>query len=399
MLTEIFMRILPSLSAAACVLALTPIPGLAESADDGSAYQAHATAVYVATNATAGNAIVAYRAAKSGLLTSFATYPTGGAGVGPNKVPALTPGAVDPLGSNASIRYVSGRGILLVVNAGSATISSFSIKSDDSLIAGNSVPSGGTFPTSIAALGRLVYVANVGDPAKGTPATISGFDLAPNGHLTPIPNSTRTLSQPTTSQATTAVFSPGGQFLVVTDTTADRVTTFAVRGDGRLGDPISTPSAGAGPFAAIFHRGTLLVQETQSGVPGATSLTSYRLLPDGHVVPLAASIPSGETAGCWITTRGDVPLIYVADTGSGTISSYIQRFDGSLSLAVAAAAPVVPTSGPIDLGLSRDGEYLYQLYGALGKIGVYKTAPDGSLSYIGNAGGLPPAGTQGIVVY
>jgi len=46
-------------------------------------------------------------------------------------------------------------------------------------------------------------------------------------------------------------------------------------------------------------------------------------------------------------------------------------------LAVAAAAPVVPTSGPIDLGLSRDGEFLYQLYGALGKIGVHKTAPDG----------------------
>lgn len=394
------MRILPyALSAAACMLALTPAPIRAESADDGTAYHAHATAVYVATNAATGNAIVAYRAAKNGLLSSFATYPTGGAGVGPNKVPALTPSAVDPLVSNASIRYVPGRNILLVVNAGSGTISSFSINADESLGAGNVVPSGGTFPTSIAALGRLVYVTNVGNPAKGTPATVSGFDLDSNGRLTPIPNSTRTLSQPSTSQATTAVFSPDGRFLVVTDTTADRVTTFRVRGDGGLGGPVSSPSAGAGPFAAIFHRGTLLVQETQSGVPGATSLSSYRLLADGHVVPIASSIPSGETAGCWITTRGDVSLVYVADTGSGTISSYDQRLDGTLSLTVAVAAPIVPMSGPIDLGLSRDGAFLYQLYGALGKIGIYKTGPSGSLSYVGIVGGLPATGTQGIVVY
>lgn len=86
-------------------------------------------------------------------------------------------------------------------------------------------------------------------------------------------------------------------------------------------------------------------------------------------------------------------------SGSGTISSYDQRLDGTLSLTVAVAPPIVPMSGPIDLGLSRDGAFLYQLYGALGKIGIYKTGPSGSLSYVGIVGGLPVTGTQGIVVY
>ena len=385
--------------AAACILFAAPARIFAQSTDDDGAQPSHTTAVYVATNAIEGNAIVAYRATAGGMLAQFATYPTGGAGVGPNKVPALTPGPIDPLGSNASIRYVPDRRLLLVVNAGSGTLTSFAIGADDRLTARGVVPSGGTFPTSVAALGRLVYVANVGNPSKGTPATISGFTLAADGRLTPVPQSTRTLSQPSTSQAATAVFSPDGRFLVIADSTADRITAFPVRSDGRLGDPVSTPSSGGGPFAAVFHRGVLLVQETQSGVPGATSLTSYRLLANGHVVPISASIPSGEIAGCWLTTRALIPQIYVADTGSGTLSSYLQRPDGTLSLLVAAAAPVVAASGPIDLGLSNDGNYLYELYGGVGRVAVYKTALNGSLTYVGNVAGLPATGSQGIVVY
>lgn len=355
--------------------------------------------MYVATNAAKGDAIVAYRIASTGLLTSFGTYPTGGRGVGPNKLPALTPVAIDPLGSNASIKADTRLHVLLAVNAGSATVTSFSIAEDDTLKARSTVPSGGLFPTSIATSGRLVYVANVGNPSKGLPATVSGFAVARNGALTPIRNSTRNLSQSTVSQAATIVFSPDGRFLVAADMPGDRLTTFVVRPDGRLAAPVSTQSLGADPFGATFHDDTLLVQEAQGRVTGASSLSSYRLLEDGHVVPIATSIPSGQTGGCWVAARASTPFVFVSDTGNGTISSYVQRLDGTLNLLIGAAAPVVAVSGPVDLALSQDGSYLYQLYGGIGKIGIYRVASTGTLAYIGFAVGLPATGAEGLAVY
>jgi 6-phosphogluconolactonase (cycloisomerase 2 family) len=199
--------------------------------------------------------------------------------------------------------------------------------------------------------------------------------------------------------APTAVFSPDGRFLVVTDSGADRITTFAVGRDGRLGDPISTPSVGAGPFGAAFHGGALLVAETEAALPGATSVTSYRLRPDGYVQPISSAIRSGETAGCWLAAREASPLVFVADTGAGTISSFVQGYDGVIRLLTGVAIPVVAGSAPVDLGLSRDGHYLYQLFDGLGAVGVYKIAANGALSALGSSGGFSTAGAQGIAVY
>jgi 6-phosphogluconolactonase (cycloisomerase 2 family) len=397
--SEMFMRLYPyALAFAAGALSLAPPPAFANAPAVHASYAQRPTGGYVATNAAAGNAIVAYRAARSGALSILGTYPTGGNGVGPYKVPLLAPSPVDPLGSNASVHSVTNGHTLLVVNAGSNSITSFTINADDSLSGASVVPSGGLFPTSIASFGSLVYVANVGNPTQGTSATVSGFTLAANGQLTPIPNSTRTLSVPATSQAATIVFSPNGRVLAVADVAANLITTFAVASNGTLGAPIATPSHGVGPFGAVFHDDTLLVQETQGGAPGGASLTSYHVLPNGQVTPISASVPSGETAGCWLTTRVASPLVFVADTGSGTISTYLQFPNGTLTLVQSAASPVVSGGAPIDLGLSDNNGFVYQLYDALGTVAVYRSVA-GYLAYVGSAAGLPTSGAQGLAVY
>lgn len=388
---------------AACALALGAQPVAAQTkAASTPDWSSNATrGVYAASNAIGGNSIAAYRVAHDGTITLLANYPTGGKGVGAQKLPTLTANPIDPLTSNASLRYAPDHRALLAVNAGSGSISAFKINPDATLTLRDVKPSGGTFPNTIAAFGTIVYVANVGNPANGIPATLSGFQLDSDAHLAPIPGSTRTLSQPATSQPATAVFSPDGHFLVVADLGADRITTFAIKRNGVLGEPVSTLSVGGQPFGAVFHGGALLVSEAQSGVPGAATVSSYRLLDDGHVVAIAAAVPSGGTAGCWLISRAATAQVFVANTASGTISSYVQGAHGELALlaSVAAPAPATPMSGPVDLGLSEDGHYLYQLYDAIGTIAVYQTSASGKLKYISSAKMSPATGTQGLVVY
>jgi 6-phosphogluconolactonase (cycloisomerase 2 family) len=383
---------------AAWLLAVAPLPIFAQPATLAAASTTHARGVYIATNASAGNTIVAFRSSGSGTLFPIATYATGGTGVGANSVPALTPAGADPLGSQGSL--VITKNVLLVVNAGSASISSFVIASDATLSEVSTVASGGAFPTSIAVRGTLVYVANAGNPSKGVPATVSGFRLAPSGQLTTIANSTRTLSQPAASVAASIVFSPDGRFLVAADKAADRISTFVVRSDGRLGAIVSSPSAGDGPFGAIFHGGALLVAETEGGLPGGASVSSYWVRPDGYAVPISPAVASGETAECWLASSESSAQVYVPDTGTGTISSFVQGYDGTLRERVAVASPIIAGSLPIDVAVSADAKIVYQLYAGLGAVAAYATAADGTLTAVSSIStGIPTASAQGIAIY
>ncbi|HAC46998.1 MAG TPA: hypothetical protein DCF65_13170, partial [Chloroflexi bacterium] len=64
-------------------------------------------AVFVETNGTTGNAILAYRRADDGTLTQVENYPTGGLGG------AASGAAVDPLASQGALGYDSAHGLLL----------------------------------------------------------------------------------------------------------------------------------------------------------------------------------------------------------------------------------------------------------------------------------------------
>lgn len=66
---------------------------------------------------------------------------------------------VDHLASQGSLTYDPRSGELYAVNAGSNTVSAFSVRGDH-LTLEQVVSSGGTFPVSVAARGDLVYVAN-----------------------------------------------------------------------------------------------------------------------------------------------------------------------------------------------------------------------------------------------
>jgi len=76
-------------------------------------------AVFVQTDNTAGNQVVAYRRADDGTLSLAGTYSTGGLGG------QLTGSVVDHLASQGSLQFDRRHGLLFAVNAGSNTVSVF----------------------------------------------------------------------------------------------------------------------------------------------------------------------------------------------------------------------------------------------------------------------------------
>src|SRR5450755_1144620 len=110
-------------------------------------------AVFVQTDNTAGNQVVAYHRARGGRLTRAGTYSTGGLGG------VLAGSVVDHLASQGSLTYDRRHGMLFAVNAGSDTIAVFSVRGDQ-LRLRQVTGSGGAFPVSVAVRGDLVYVLN-----------------------------------------------------------------------------------------------------------------------------------------------------------------------------------------------------------------------------------------------
>jgi hypothetical protein len=116
-------------------------------------HQPGAGAVFVQTDDTAGNTVVAYDRQADGTLSAAGSYDTGGLGG------VLTGSVVDHLASQGSLTLDREAGLLYAVNAGSDTVTVFAVHGD-TLQRVQVTGSGGSFPVSITSNGPLVYVLN-----------------------------------------------------------------------------------------------------------------------------------------------------------------------------------------------------------------------------------------------
>jgi hypothetical protein len=98
-------------------------------------------AVFVQTDNTSGNQVVAYHRAADGTLSPAGTYANGG---------VLAGSVVDHLASQGSLSYDPRHALLYAVNVGSNTVSVFAVKGDR-LALRQVLSSGGSFPVSVAA--------------------------------------------------------------------------------------------------------------------------------------------------------------------------------------------------------------------------------------------------------
>jgi len=148
------------------------------------------------------------------------------------------------------------------------------------------------------------------------------------------------------------------------------------------------------PFGFTFDSfGRLIVTDAGNG-----TVTSYDV-EAGEVEMIGDPVETGQAATCWIVgTRPFVHHVYTANTGSGTLSGYRVRFDGTLS--EVGLFPVGDGALNIDLAITRDGKYLYTQNGGFGSVSIFRVRANGTLRLIDEVQVTEPvSGFQGIAAW
>lgn len=339
--------------------------------------------VFVQTNEPAGNHVVVYDVAAGGGLTRAGTYATGGRGG-----VALPGNESDHLASQSSLVYDAAHRLVIAVNAGSNSVSTFAVDGDRLQLTGV-VPSGGDFPSSVSIHGELVYVLNAGGAGS-----VAGFKIVA-GALQPISGSVRSLGLANTSPPNFLTapgqvgFTPSGaQLVVTTKASGSNIDVFQVLGDGRLSaTPVRNASATPVPFAFTFTpTGRIAVGEA-----GTSNVTTYVVRPDGTLAEPKTQTDH-QTALCWILRVGD--FYYVSNTASNTLSGFRISATGQPSLLTPTGVSATTEPGPIDLTSPSGTRFLYAESGS-GRINEFAVGSDGTLTRIGVVRDLP-VGIEGI---
>ena len=350
-----------------------PMPSSASLSRDGS----NVGAVFTLSNQAAGNAVIAFSRSADGSLSpagSFATLANGtGAG----------------LGSQGAVTLSDDGEFLFAVNAASNSITSFAVDGS-SLTRIGTVPSGGTLPISLTTHGNLLYVLNAG----GT-ENITGFTISAGGALSQLGGSTRPLSGTGVGPAQVG-FDPSGSYLVVTEKNTNKIDVYTVGANGYASAPVVNQSAGQTPFGFAFNQhGVLIVSEAFGGAVDASAVSSYTLGSNGTLDVVSASVPTTETAACWVAVTTNGKFAYAANTGRASVTGF-EVHKASLDLLNADGKTGNTGTTPIDAAVSRNGQFLYTLTAGSHAISAFAVRQnDGSLSAVGGAAGLP-VGTVGL---
>lgn len=337
--------------------------------------------VYTETNAASGNAVRVALSLPNGTLWSFAEFATGGDGTGGG------------LGSQAAIALSANDQYLFAANAGSDELTMFrALGGGLFLLRTATVASGGVRPTSVAVHGNLVYVLNAGSDS------ITGFRRV-GWSLQAIPGATYALSQNGAAAAQVG-FTPDGDFVVVTERATNRIDTFAVQPGGTLGAGQFQAAAGVTPFGFVFRAdGLLVTSEATGGAAGASTVSTYRVMPNGVLQTIAAAAPTQQSAACWVAVPPQGHQAYTTNTGSGTVTGFALGQGGMLSLldANGVTGTLAGQAAPIDAGFTANGRFLYVLDAGTDTVQAFRRHANGSLQRL--AWSLPvDDGSAGLVV-
>ena len=414
---------------------------------------APAGGVFVMSNILEGNTVVAYQRAADGTLTLAGEFATGGNGGDFDGAEGL-----DPLISAYAIINTPDNEYLMAVNAGSNTISVMEINDDMTLDLVDTESSFGVGPNSLAYNNGLVYVTNIaaeGGDFAGEPdqeGSIYGYTFA-DGNLTPLgPESLRELN----NRPAAVRFSPDGGTLLVTSINSgsnqlasadqDSIVAFTIDENGLPSENITggatstfqgnaenrnLPSAigfevtdrSNGTFAIVTEAREFTAAGDPPNFPGlqSGSVSVYQVNDDGSLAGTQLDLIAGQSAirgqgqitTCWVVLSPDGEYFFVSNAIDATISSF--RFtdaSGNIELIEEVAASgtgpgtetdpalgFATTDGWIDLDMTDDGQYLYQLFGLSGAVGVY-AVDGGNLTLVETvSGNLPEENTQGIVSF
>lgn len=330
-------------------------------------------AVYVLSNAAAGNSVLLFDRASNGALTPAGSVATGGLGTGSG------------LGSQGSLSLSNNNRWLFAVNAGSNDISAFKV-TRDGLQLTDKISSGGIRPISLTTSGDLLYVLNAEPGANN----ITGF-MVRDGRFEAIPNSTRPLSGSDVGPAQVQ-FNAHGDLLAVTEKGTNRIDTYVVNHQGLASAPHVQAAAGTTPFGFAFdQRNRLFVSEAFGGAAGASAVSSYKAEENGSLEVLTPSSATHQTAACWVAVTNNGRYAYTTNAGSGSVSGYRIDHNGEINLLNADGRTGVTGDGssPTDVTTDNSSRNLYVLTSGSHTIVSFNINGNGSLTPIAGAPSLP----------
>ena len=327
--------------------------------------------LYTESNAKGGNSIIEFTQTSNGSLINRNEFASGGSGTG------------EALNSQGALCISRAMNLLFAVNAGSGTISSFRIHPNGSLQLLFTLSSNGVLPRSLAMHGNILYVLN------NESANICGFTVEANGFFSKIAGSIHNLSSLTGVDAPQIGFAPDGKAVYVTEKVTNLIDKFDLDNTGAITSVKFIPSTGVTPFGFDFslRAKAMVVTNAAEGGSGAGSCTSYQLSGYGGLKAVNGAVGNFETSPCWLATTRYGAFAFVSNTSTNNISSYYVDTDGAITL----LKPVAAQNGskPIDIAVSYDDKYVYNINSASYTLSEYKRLPGGALQLVGTISTLP----------
>lgn len=311
--------------------------------------------VYVETNNPIKdeNAVLTYKIGAGGQLT-----PVGS--------PTLTQGTgffdasykLGPHDNDQQLALSPDKTILYAVNAGSNTISAFTIGADGTLsLASDGVfSSHGSTPISIGVgqNGQLTVVNSSEDPAQNATGSTPAPVLAT---FNPTSSAVNVTPLPATSLPTQALSVDGGKIIVTTSFPNDgTITSYKYDNNDNLVQVSQvTPPNGGLALGLTTVPGS---QYIYTGLPNINELGVYKYDTSGQL-SFVSAIPNSGQALCWIVPSDDGRFLVTANTGDDSVSVYdlsnpaLPKEIQHVSLGGIGAAT--------ELSFSPDGKYVYVL--------------------------------------
>ena len=363
------MKLVPGLLAVTVCIGASASPVLAQ-AGGGN------TSVFVMTNDKVKNEVLTYQRGFDGQFVLRERAATGGRGSG---------GETDPLQSQGALTISGDHTLLFAVNSASGSVSSFHIL-DGIPVLIDKETSEGAFPIAVTEHNGTVYVLNAGGSGAIVAFKADGF-----GRLHEIQNSSAFLTG-TNSGASSISVSPNGKWLIVIEKASNSIDVFPILADGTLGTVVANKSVTAGVFATVFTPGgQLIVSENQpnSGTD-TSSISSYTINANGTLTAITQSNPTFGNGNCWNAITPNGKWVFVDNSATSSVAGFSISSAGALSPIANTVVSTLPEgSTNLDMAVSADGKYLFNLLSGAGAISVFTINANGTVNQLGSIEGLP----------
>lgn len=267
-------------------------------------------------------------------------------------------------------------------------VSTFAMDANGALSPAGSVQTG-SYPQTLIRTrdGRFAYALNYSSD------DISAYSIQADGSFSPVSGSPVAL--PKATVPTGAALDSNGELLLVTSYQTGKTVMHAFRIDSASGSltlasTVDTPDRGFGVVIAEGPSAASVSSEFAFAVDAASSsITSFKVDHNSGALSVAGTAAT-KISPKGLATHPYLGFVYVANSGSNTISGY--NVDASGSLAMVGETPA--GTNPVALSIEPSGRFLYAVNAGTNNISVFSIdSATGALTAIGSvASGQGPSG-------